>query len=125
MKILGRDPTLILAFVSSVITFFGTLNWDYLTPAGAALFVVFVNAVFAAINAWTVRPISPAIFTYLAGAGFAVAAHYGFDVGENVVAGVNAMIVTGLAVLVYGNVTPVETPLTAAGPKRLAVKRSP
>lgn len=114
MKILGRDPTLYLATIVALISFAGTLGYSLLSPDQAGLWIVVVNAVAGAIVAWTVRPIKPALFTYLIGALVALAAAYGFDLSEQVVNGLNGLVVPFLSLLTYGNVSPIETPLTKA-----------
>lgn len=112
MKIFGREPTLIIAVVSSLILLVGTYGLHWLNSVQATLIVVAINAIAAAINAYTVRPISPTTFTYAVGAIMAVAASYGLNFTPEQVVAVNATIVPFLALLSRGQVSPADTSLT-------------
>ncbi len=112
MKIFGREPTLYISVVSSLILLVGTYGFGWLNAGQATLIVVAVNAIAAAINAYTVRPISPTTFTYAVGSIIAVAASYGLNFTPEQVVAVNATIVPVLALLARGQVSPAETSLT-------------
>lgn len=114
MKILGREPTLYIALGSQVILLVGTFGLHLLNGQQAALIVVAINAIAAAINAWTVRPISPVAFTYAVGSIIAVAASYGLSLSPETVAGINALVIPTLALLSRGQVDPQETAVSAA-----------
>lgn len=114
MKILGREPTLYLAAASSLILLVGTYGFHLLNSGQAVLIVVAVNAIAAAINAYTVRPISPTTFTYAMGAIISVAASYGLNLSPEQVVAINATIVPFLALLSRGQVSPADTSLTRA-----------
>ena len=117
MKIFGREPTLWLAALSSFIVIVGTFGLDLLNGQQAALLVVAINAVFAAINAYAVRPISPVAFTYAIGALVSLGALYGIVIPDATLAAVNGLVVPLLALLARGQVSPVTTPVTETTPE--------
>lgn len=112
MKILGRDPTLWIGIISSLIVVAGTIGFHWLTGVQAGLMVAAINAVAGAVNAWTVRPISPVAFTYAVGAIVALVASYGFNVSEETLGAINLAIVPILALLSRDQVSPQDTPIT-------------
>ena len=112
MKILGREPTLWIAVLNAAVILIGTFGLRFLTGEQATLIVVAINAVFAALNAAAVRPVSPVAFTYAVGALIAVAASYGLHLGPETVAALNASVIPLLALLARGQVSPVETSVT-------------
>ena len=112
MKILGREPTLWIALASQAVVLIGTFGLDILNGQQAALIVVATNAVFAAINAFAVRPVSPVAFTYAVGAIVAVASSYGLNLTIEQTAAISALTVGALALLTRGQVSPVETKVT-------------
>lgn len=114
MKLFGREPTLWLAVISSLIIVAGTFGFHLLTGQEASLIVVGINAIFAAINAYAVRPISPVAFTYAVGSIVAVVGAYGLNVPIETVAAINAAVIPILALLSRGQVEPQDTPLTKA-----------
>lgn len=114
MKILGREPTLWLAVFSSVVMIVGTFGLGFISGDQAALIVVVLNAIFGAINAYTVRPISPVAFTYLVSSVVALLGSYGLALPAETVAAINAAIVPLLALLSRGQVSPQETAVSRA-----------
>lgn len=109
MKIFQREPTLYLAFINSVIVILGTVGLRVINADQAAAFVVVVNAVFAALNAFAVRPMSPTTFTYAIGSIVALAGSYGLSFPPETIAAINTAVVPALALLSRGQVTPAET----------------
>lgn len=109
MKLFGYEPTLWIAVANAAVMLIGTFGLRFLDNEQAELIVVVINAIFAAINAWAVRPISPVVFTYAVGAILALAASYGFAVPPETVASLNAFVITVLALLARGQVTPQDT----------------
>ncbi len=114
MKLFGRDPTLWLSLISSVVILLGTFSFHWLTGQQAALIVVAINAIAGAANAYLVRPIAPAAFTYAVGSILAVAGAYGLNLTIEQVAALNAVVVPALALLTRGQVSPQETAVTSA-----------
>lgn len=112
MKLFGREPTLWIAFIASLVLLLGTLGFRWLDGDQAAIVVVAINAIAAAVNAYTVRPISPAVFTYATGAVVAVFAAYGLEVSPETLAMLNGAVVMGLGLLTRGQVIPQETKIS-------------
>lgn len=112
MKIFGREPTLWISFLASIILLLGTLGFRWLDGNQAGIVVVAINAIAAAINAWTVRPIAPAAFTYAAGAIVSVFAAYGMEVTPEQLAMINGVVVMGLSLMTRGQVAPQDTAVT-------------
>ncbi len=113
-RLFGREPSLYVAFFASLILLIGTLGFRWLDGDQAAVVVVAVNAIAGAINAYTVRPISPAVFTYAVGALVAVFAAYGLNVSPETLAMLNGLVVMGLGLLTRGQVAPQETAVSHA-----------
>jgi len=109
MKLFQREPTLWIAVISSGIVVLGTLGFHYLSGQQAGLIVAAINAVALAINAYTVRPVAPAAFTYAIGAIVAVVGSYGLNVSPETLGAINLAVVPVLALLTRGQVSPQET----------------
>jgi uncharacterized protein (DUF697 family) len=110
MKIFGREPSLVIATVASLLSLVAGFGLDWLTPGQAAAVVVALNAVLGVVTALAVRPVSPAAFTYAIGAIAALVAAYGVHVSQSQVGLVNAAALAALALLLRGNVTPANDP---------------
>lgn len=108
-----REPTLILQFVSSVLTVFVAVGLPNLSAEQAALIIAVITAGFAVVNAALVRPVAPAAFIGFIGAGAALLTGYGLEVSQEVVGAVTAAVVTLLALLARVQVTPVVDPRPA------------
>lgn len=115
MKILGRDPTLWIGVISSIIVLAGTMSLHWLTGVQAGLFVAAINAIAGAVNAWTVRPISPVAFTYAVGAIVALVGSYGLLLSESTLGALNLAVIAILGLLSRGQVSPQETVISKAG----------
>ncbi|GAA4928671.1 hypothetical protein GCM10023224_04920 [Streptomonospora halophila] len=113
-KIFGREPALILGFISAALGLGTALGVPGLSGEQAALVVAAITAVFGVATAVQTRPIGPAAFTTLVTAVAALAAGYGFDVGPGVVGAVDAMVLTGLSLLMRGQVKPKPSLVVAA-----------
>lgn len=114
MKIFGREPTLWIAVLNALVILIGTFGLKYISGDQAALMVVVVNALFGALNAWTVRPISPVAFTYAIGALVALGAAYGLNLPTETVAALNVAVIPILALLSRGQVTPETTAVSTS-----------
>lgn len=108
-KLFQREPTLYLATINAVIVILGTIGLKVINAENAGYLVVAINAVFAAINAFAVRPISPTTFTYAIGSLVALAGSYGLQFNPETIAAVNTAVIPVLALLSRGQVTPAET----------------
>lgn len=120
MKLFGREPSLWITAIGSLLSLVAGFGLDWLTPEQAALAVVVLNAVLGVVNAVLVRPVAPAAFTYLTAAVAALVAAYGVEVSQSVVGAVNAAVLGVLALLLRGQVSP--TP--PAEPEAVALLRS-
>jgi hypothetical protein len=112
VKILGREPALVIGFLAALISLAGTFGFRLLDPDQAGLWIVAINAVAAAATAFTVRPISPAAFTYAVGAIVAVSASYGLELAPETVSAINGVVVSALILLTRNQVSPVDTAVT-------------
>lgn len=111
-KILGREPTLIIAALNALVMIIGSVGLGLFTQDQAGLAVVVINAAFGAVNAITTRPISPSVFTYLIASVLALLSSYGLELSPQLVVSINAAVVPLLALIFRGQVSPVETPVT-------------
>lgn len=110
--IFGREPTLWISVISALVIMLGTYGFHWINGNQAALIVVAINALAGAINAYTVRPISPTTFTYAIGSLIALGASYGLNLTPEQIAGLNGAVVPVLALLSRSQVSPVNTSLT-------------
>lgn len=118
-RLLGREPALWVSFIASVILLLGTLGFRWLDGDQAAIVVVAINAIAAAFTAYTVRPISPAVFTYAVGSITSVFVAYGLNVSPETLAMLNGLVIMGLGLLTRGQVSPQETAITYASESAL------
>jgi hypothetical protein len=115
LKVWGREPTLLIGLVASVLSVLVGFNLDWLSATQCALVVVVLNALLGAVNALAVRPIAPAAVTYLVGAVAALAAAYGLDVSQEMVGAINGLVLSGLMFATRGQVTPTSDPRVIDG----------
>ncbi len=113
MRIFGREPALIIGVIVAVISLLGTLGYSFLSADQAGLWIAVVNGVAAAIMAWTVRPMSPAVYTYAVGVIVALATGYGLTFTPEQVAAVNGLLIGILTLVTRNQVSPIPTPVTA------------
>jgi hypothetical protein len=114
VKIFGREPTLWLAVINAVVMLVGTVGLNFLDNDQAGLIVAAINAVFGAINAYAVRPISPAVFTYAVGSILSLGAAYGVNVTSEQLMAINSTVIVVLGLLTRGQVAPVESAVSRA-----------
>ncbi|MGW0821846.1 hypothetical protein [Streptomyces sp. NPDC002845] len=105
MKILDREPALIVAAVSAALSLVVTFNVGLSTEQAGGIVAV-ISAVFAAIAAVATRPIAPSAFTGVVAAGAALLAAYGFQVSPETVGATNAVVLAVLGLLTRGQVSP-------------------
>ncbi len=110
MKI--REPALLIGVIVAVISLLGTLGFAFLSADQAGLWIAVVNAVAAIILSLTVRPVSPAIYTYAVGVIVALATGYGLEFTPEQVAAVNGLVVPILTLVTRNQVSPITTPVT-------------
>ena len=117
MKLFQREPTLYLAVIYALVTVVGTFGFAKFTGTQAAAVNLVISAIFGAVNAALVRPISPVAFTYAIGALVSLGALYGIVIPDATLAAVNGLVVPLLALLARGQVSPVTTPVTETTPE--------
>lgn len=110
MKIFGREPTLVLQAISALLAILVSVGIPGLSAEQAALIIAALSAVIGGVNAVLVRPIAPAAFTGLVAAAFSLFAGYGLDVSQGTVGAIQVAVVTVLALLTRGQVTPKADP---------------
>lgn len=111
MRIFGREPTLWITTIASVLSLIAAFGADWLTAGQAAGVVVVLNALLGIVNALAVRPVAPAAFTYTVGAVASLVAAYGVHVNQSTVGLVNTAVLAVLALLLRGNVSPASDPV--------------
>lgn len=114
MTLFQREPTLWIAAINAVVILVGTFGLGFISGEQAALIVVVINAIFLAINAYAVRPISPVAFTYAIGAIVALASAYGLNLPTATVAALDALVIPFLALLSRGQVSPQDTAVSTS-----------
>lgn len=108
MKLLGREPALIISAIGSFVTVLAALNIPGVTAGAAAAITAFVSAIIIAI---TTRPWAPALFTGVVAAGASLFAEYGLHVSDGVVAAIGGLILAGFALFgIRPQVTPAAAP---------------
>lgn len=113
MKIFGRQPALAISVLTSVILLLSTFGFSWLSGDQAGLVIAAISAASGAATAFFTRPIAPSAFTALVGALTAVATAYGFNLSVESVAAINAVVISALGFITWGNVAPRETALTS------------
>jgi ABC-type thiamin/hydroxymethylpyrimidine transport system permease subunit len=100
------EPALILAVLSSGLALVVTFNIG-LTSEQAGLWTALIAAVFATVTALFVRPVSPALFSGLVAAVFALLAGYHFHVSPATIGEINGLLTSLLMLVTRGHVSPV------------------
>jgi hypothetical protein len=112
MKILGREPALIIGAIGSLLTVLAALNVPGITAGAAAAITALIAA---GITAAFTRPVAPAVYTGLVAAGVAVLTEYGLNVPDSVVAALTAAVVACFPLFaIRPQVTPTKSPAASA-----------
>lgn len=111
-KLFGREPTLWVAFLATLISTLGTFGLPFLTGDQAGYWNAAVYAIAGAFTAWMVRPIAPAAFTYAISALAQLVTAYGAIISPEQLVMIQALVVPALALLTRGQVSPVPTAAT-------------
>ena len=106
MKILGREPVVVLNTLSAVLGLVVTLGVTSLTAEQAGATVAVVSAILGGIAAAMTRPIAPQAFTAIVAAGATAVAAFGFEVSQETVGAVNTVVLAVLTLLTRVQVTP-------------------
>lgn len=115
-RIFGREPALWIGTLAAVLSFGTAIGFPGLTEYQVAALVAGVNAVAAAVMAWQVRPVAPAIYTNVIAAAAAVGTAYGFNVPSETIGAVNLVVLSVLTLLTRGQVSPTGAPQAVAPP---------
>ena len=106
MKLLGREPVVVLNTLSAVLGLVVTLGVTSLTAEQAGATVAVVSAILGGIAAAMTRPIAPQAFTAIVAAGATAVAAFGFEVSQETVGAVNTVVLAVLTLLTRVQVTP-------------------
>jgi len=108
MKLLGREPVVVLNTLSAVLGLVVTLGVTSLTAEQAGATVAVVSAILGGIAAAMTRPIAPQAFTAIVAAGATAVAAFGFEVSQETVGAVNTVVLAVLTLLTRVQVTPAK-----------------
>lgn len=111
-KLFGREPTLWVALIATLVTTLGTFGLPFLNGDQAGFWNAAIFAIAGAFTAWVVRPVAPAAFTYAISAIAQLAAAYGFGITPEQLVQIQALVVPALALLTRGQVSPVPSATT-------------
>lgn len=106
MKIFGREPVVVLNALSAALGLVVTLGITSLSAATAGAIVGAATAILGAVAAAMTRPIAPQAFTTVVAAGAVLVATLGYEVSQETIGAINAVVLTGLTLLTRGQVTP-------------------
>lgn len=110
MKILGREPALIISAIGSLVTLLVSASIPGLSAgAGAAITALLTALIIAA----TTRPIAPSLFVAIVAPAAALFTEYGLSVSDSIVAAVPAVILAGFTLF---GIRPQVTPNTDPAP---------
>ena len=108
MKLLGREPVVVLNTLSAALGLVVTLGVTSLTAEQAGATVAVVSAILGGIAAAMTRPIAPQAFTAIVAAGATAVAAFGFEVSQETVGAVNTVVLAVLTLLTRVQVTPAK-----------------
>ncbi|MFL6096081.1 MAG: hypothetical protein ACJ71Y_11585 [Blastococcus sp.] len=108
MKLLGREPVVVLNTLSAILGLVVTLGVTSLTAEQAGATVAVVSAILGGIAAAMTRPIAPQAFTAIVAAGATAVAAFGFEVSQETVGAVNTVVLAVLTLLTRVQVTPAK-----------------
>lgn len=108
MRIFGREPALWLAAIQAFLALLVGFSFDWLSADQAALWMVAINAVFGVITAFLTRPIAPTVFSHLLAAVVGLVSAYGLDLNQELVAGLNGLIITVVMLISRAEISPKE-----------------
>lgn len=113
---LRTEPVAVLNTLAAILGLVVSLGITPLTAEMAGAIVAFVTAVLGGIAAAKTRPIAPQAFTAIVAAGAVLVATFGYEVSQEVIGGVNGVVLAVLTLLTRVQVTPKE-PATTTGPR--------
>jgi hypothetical protein len=110
MKIFGREPALVIAFVFAVLAWVGSLGFEWLNAGQATALATFLGGALIAV---TTRPIAPGLFVAAVSALAALFAEYELVWSDAAVTGFGAMVLAGFALF---GIRPQVTPAVDQAP---------
>lgn len=111
VKILGREPALIIGLIGAVVATLAATGVSFLSASQAAAATA---AIAALIIAATTRPVAPALFTGAWTAAVALFAEYQLDLSDELVGAVSGLILAVFAFVTREQVSPQATAVTRA-----------
>lgn len=105
MKIFGREPALIIAFIGAVLTALAAFSFPGVSAGAAAAITALVSGLLIAV---TTRPVAPGLFAGLVPAAAAVLAEYKFHASSEQIAVLSGLVLAGFALLGRGQITPAK-----------------
>ncbi|GGW41409.1 hypothetical protein [Streptomyces xantholiticus] len=108
-RLFGREPVAVLNTLAATLGLVVSLGISPLTAEMAGAIVAFVTAVLGGWAAAKTRPIAPQAFTAITAAGAVLVATFGYEVSQEVIGGINGVILAGLTLLTRAQVSPTLT----------------
>lgn len=113
IKILGREPALIISWLAALGMLVAGLNISWLNAGQSTAIVAALAAILLAA---TTRPIGPGLFVAASAGLFAVFAEYGMTLSEATVSAVGGVVMASFALFgVRPQATPAADPRTIDG----------
>lgn len=116
MRIFGREPSVVIGAIGSLVTLLVSMNIPGLSAGAGAAIIAFITA---AIIAATTRPVAPALFTAVVAPAAALFAEYGLNVSDAVVAGITGLILAAFALF---GIRPQVVPASSSTPSDPVVR---
>jgi hypothetical protein len=112
LKIFGRDPVMWLAAIQSILAIAVTIPVvnEWVTPVLVAWLLTGTSAAFAALEAWSVRPVAPAMLSGAVRTTLTAAVLFGLPIPESTQAAVVAGVTMLFGFLTANGVTPNVSP---------------
>lgn len=110
MRIFGREPTVVIQSLAALLSIAVAFKVPGLSAEQAGLIIAAIYAVLGAVNAYTVRPVTPAAFISAVGAVTALTAAYGLSFTQEQVGSISSAIVAMIVLLTRSQVSPVNYP---------------
>jgi hypothetical protein len=105
-RVFGREPALWTQLAAAALGVLVGFGMPGLTDHQAAAGIAVINTGFGVWMAIRVRPVVPAVFTTFVAATFALLAAYGLDATQQSIAAVNILVLSALAFIARGQVSP-------------------
>lgn len=114
MRVLGREPVVVLNTLAAVLGLIVSLGVTSLTAEQAGAIVGVATAILGGIAAAMTRPIAPQAFTAIVGAGAVLVGTFGYEVSQETVGAINTVVLAVLTLLTRVQVSPSKPDAPAA-----------